>query len=137
MRRNISLVAVLAFITACSSGGAASEEIDITGNWQLVSGSADGQAIPLIDDSPVTLNITRTEVGGTSACNLYGGPFILDGSTISIGDLFSTMMACNPEDMAVESLYTAALPEVETVALEGGELVMSGPGIELRFAAAG
>ena len=134
MRRIILLTAIFA-ITACSS--ATADEIEITGNWQLVSGSVDGQAIPLIDGSPVTLNVTGTEIGGTSACNSYGGQFVLDGSSISIGDLFTTMMMCTPEVMDVEIPYTAALAEVDTVAVDGDQLVLTGPGIEMRVAPAG
>jgi heat shock protein HslJ len=132
MRRIILTIALFASVTGCAS--ATEDEIDITGNWQLVSGSVDGQAIPLIDGSPVTFNVTGTEIGGTSACNSYGGRFILDGSSISIGDLMTTLMMCTPDVMAVEIPYTAALQEVDTVAVDSGQLVMTGPGIELRFA---
>jgi heat shock protein HslJ len=134
MRRIILLIWMFAFVTACASP--AEDEIDITGNWQLSSGSVDGQAIPLIVGSPVTLNVTGTEIGGSSACNSYGGQFILDGSSISIGDLMSTLMMCTPDVMDVEIPYTAALPEVDTVALDGDQLVLTGPGIELRFSPA-
>lgn len=135
MRRIILLITLLALITACSAG--TDDEIDMTGNWRLVQGSVGGQAIPLIDGSPVTLNVTGTEIGGTSACNSYGSQFTLEGSTITIGDLVSTMMMCTPEVMDVEIPFTAALREVDTVAIEGEQLVMTGPGIELRFSPAG
>ena len=124
-------IALFALVTGCSS--ATTDEIDMTGNWQLVSGSVDGQDIPLIDGSPVSLKVTGTEIGGSSACNSYGGQFILDGSSISIGDLSTTLMMCTPDVMDVEIPYTAALSEVDTVALEGGQLVLTGPGIELTF----
>ena len=97
----------------------------------------DGAAIPLVEGSPVTLNITGTELGGTSACNSYGGQFVLDGASISVGDLMSTLMMCAPEAMAVEVPYMAALREVDTVAFDGDELVLTGPGIELRYSPAG
>ena len=134
MRRIILLMALFALVSACSS--AVQDEIDITGNWQLLSGSVDGQALPLINGSPVTLNVTGTEIGGTSACNSYGAPFILDDSSISIGDVMSTLMMCTPDVMAVEVPYTAALSKVETVAFDGDQLVMTGPGIELRYSPA-
>jgi heat shock protein HslJ len=135
MRRIYSLIIVVALVTACSA--ATGDELDLTGNWRLVSGSVDGQDIPLIDASPVTLNITGTEIGGTSACNSYGAQFTLDGSSIEIGDLVSTLMMCTPEVMDVEIPYTAALAEIDTVAIDGDQLVMTGSGIELRFAPAG
>lgn len=135
MRRIIFLIALFTSVTACSA--ATGDEIALTGNWQLVSGSVDGQSIPLIDASPVTLNVTGNEIGGTSACNSYGGQVTLDGPSIEIGDLVSTLMMCPPEVMDVEIPYTAALPEVATVAFDGDQLVMAGTGIELRFAPAG
>ena len=134
MRRIILAIALFAFVTACAS--ATEDEIDINGNWQLASGLVGGQAIPLIDGSPVTLNVTGTEIGGNSACNSYGGQFILDGSSIAIGDLMTTLMMCTPEVMDVEIPYTAALQEVDTVAIDSDQLVMTGPGIELRFSPA-
>ena len=135
MYRSLVLIALFTLGIACSS--ASPDDIDITGNWQLVSGSLDGQAIPSIDGNPVTFNVTGTQVGGTSGCNSYGGEMVLDGTSISIGDLTSTLMMCTPDVMEVEIPYTAALPVVETVALDGGQLVLTGPGVELRFAAAG
>ncbi|HKY48684.1 MAG TPA: META domain-containing protein [Acidimicrobiia bacterium] len=135
MRRITSLVILVAVVTACSA--ATGDEIDPTGNWRLVSGSVDAQDIPLIDASPVTLNITGTEIGGTSGCNSYGAQFTLDGSSIEIGDLVSTLMMCTPEVMDVEIPYTAALAEIDAVAIDGDQLVMTGSGIELRFAPAG
>ena len=82
-------------------GSAESGDLDVMGDWQLVSGSVDGQAIPLIEDSPVTLNLNGTEVGGTAGCNSYGAQLVLDGESISISDLTTTLMACAPEIMAV------------------------------------
>jgi len=137
MNRVSVLIVLFAVATACTSGEAVPEEIDITGGWQLLSGSVDGEAIPLVGGIPVTLNITGTELGGTSACNSYGGRLVLDGASISVGDLVSTLMMCAPEVMAVEVPYTAALREVDTVAFDGEELVMTGPGIELRYSGVG
>lgn len=137
MNRISLLIVLLAVATACASGEALPEEIDITGNWQLSSGSFDGEAIPLVEGSPVTLNVTGTELGGTSACNSYGAQFVLDGASIAVGDLVTTLMMCAPEAMAVEAPYTAALRAVDTVAFDGDELVLTGPGIELRYSAVG
>jgi heat shock protein HslJ len=139
MRRIVILTAVLVVLasTSACSAGSGGEEIDITGNWELLNGSVDGEAIPLLDTSPVTLNVTDDEIGGTSACNSYGARMVLDGAEISLSDLVSTLMMCTPEVMAVEIPYTAALAQVNAVTFDGDTLVMTGPGVELRFARAG
>jgi heat shock protein HslJ len=136
MRRILILTAFLALTSACSaeSGGAG---MDITGSWELVNGSVDGEAIPLIDSSPVTLDVTDIGIGGTSACNSYAADMVLDGAEISLGDLESTLMMCTPEVMAVEVPYTAALAQVNAVSFDGDTLVLTGPGVKLRFARAG
>jgi heat shock protein HslJ len=46
-----------------------------------------------------------------------------------------TAMGCEEPVMAAEAAYTAALTAVESIGGEGGELVLSGPNVELRFSA--
>ncbi|MGI9624098.1 MAG: META domain-containing protein, partial [Acidimicrobiales bacterium] len=72
-------------------------------------------------------------VRGTAACNGYGG-------TIVTGDvLFEgfevTEMACDPASaMTLESAYLQALSRVTDSEIQGAALVLTGPGVELRFA---
>lgn len=136
--RRFPLLAVALMLTACGSVGspspdASEDPFDPQGSWELISGSVDGAEIPLVDDHPITLTIEGTEIGGTAACNSYGGRLTVTDGRLEIRDLGMTAMACEEPLMAAEAAYTVALNSVESIGGEGGELVLSGPNVELRF----
>jgi heat shock protein HslJ len=105
--------------------------------WQLISGSADGVALVLVDGAPVTFRADQGDAGGRSACNSYGGPISITDVVVTIGpSLQMTEMACLEDGvMDLEAAYLAALPRVTTVARDGEELVLRGDAVELRFVA--
>ena len=135
-----ALLAAALMLTACGSVGSPSSDasedpFDPQGSWELISGSVDGAEIPIVDDNPITLTIEGAEIGGTAACNSYGGRLTVIDGRLEIRDLGMTAMGCEEPLMAAEAAYTAALAGVESIGGEGGELVLSGPNIELRFSA--
>ncbi len=92
----------------------------------------------LVRSHPVTIEFEEGKVTGTASCNGYGGAFEIDGSNISIGDLFLTEKACMPpETMVLESAFAAALASVNTISLDdstsGKTLHLTGPDTELQF----
>lgn len=119
-------------LSGCSllSGGASAS---LDGEWLLQASTNQGQAIPIVAGSKITLKIDGTQAGG-SACNHYGGTIQVSGSSITISALSMTEMACQEPLMAAESAYLAALPRVTTAARNGNSLVLTGPQVELRFA---
>jgi heat shock protein HslJ len=122
-------IAVVILLVACGGGGG--EDPDIVGNWSFVSGSLDGAAIDGADS--VTLTADPLSLGGTSACNQYGAGYTIAGTAIVIEDAVSTMMACEDPLMETERAYLDALGRVDTVEMDGVDLVLSGDGVELRF----
>ncbi len=135
MRSKAILVFSLALvIAACGEGGLTSDPIDLTGGWQLVSGTMEGTPVTPIATHPVTIEFDDGSVGGTSACNSYGGDYTVDRATITISEVFMTEMACSPEEvMSLESQYLGALGAVSAFAMDGSNLVLSGDGVELEF----
>lgn len=140
------LIAIAALLlTAC--GGAVDptaptiEGEDATGDpegpWVLVDSE------PTIDvpaDARVTLEVVADgdawQVGGTAACNSYGGRVVTDGNTWRSEGYGGTDMACEEPRMSAERAYLDALSEVDTWSRPGeDELVLTGPDVELRFAA--
>ena len=130
MRRSISIGALALLLTACLGSDFADS---VEGSWQLVSGTVEGTEVPILEANPITLVLDGDQASGIAACNSYSGPFTLDGSSIEIGNIAITEMACLDEGaMEAESLYMAGLISVDTVAMDDG-LTLTGPGVELVF----
>lgn len=128
----ISLVFLLAlFVATC--GGSSNGAEGIEGTWQMSEGTVGGEKVPLLESHPITITFDGDEVSGTAACNLYQGTFEVDGSSIDFDDLVMTEMACLPaETMEAEQLYARGLTMVRTVTVDG-DLVLTGPGVEMAF----
>ncbi len=135
------LVAVIAIVaTACASAGATPSQppvapVDANGDWRLTAGTVDGAAMPLDDRWPVTLTIDGSTVGGTAACNGYGGQIVVEGGEVRIGMLSMTEKGCEPEVMATEAAYGAALGRIRQATMDGEALLLAGDGVSLRFEA--
>jgi len=74
-------------------------------------------------------------VAGSTGCNRYTGPYRVDGSSLELGPLAVTLMACLPPRDAVERAYLATLERVAARRVESGELVLldASGGELLRF----
>jgi len=67
---------------------------------------------------------TDGRVSGSSGCNTYNGPFTVDGQSIKIGPVMSTMMACEAPAMQTEQLYLKALSNAAKWSIDGGNLFL-------------
>lgn len=131
----MATIAIIALaLSACGADLQRVSEIDLNRGWEFVSGRNEGGNIEPIATHPVTITFEDDRVGGTAACNGYGGTFNLDGAAISVTNLTQTEMACEPrETMDLESAYLAALADATIFGISEGQLVLSGPDVELRF----
>lgn len=107
--------------------------VDITGHWQMTSGTIDGVVLALVDDAPITLAVTGTQASGRAACNQYGGEIVVEDGRTRFSLTSMTAMACGAPVMAVEAALAAALPRVVDAAVDGDRLTLTGPGVELLF----
>jgi heat shock protein HslJ len=127
-RKAAVLLFVLGLVlTACGDDSSA----DVEGSWQLVSGSFDGDAIEPEAANPVTLEFDGEMASGHAGCNSFSGGYTQEGTSIEFGEIAITQMACPALDL--ETLYTAALSDVNTASVDGDELTLSGPDSELVF----
>lgn len=135
----ILLAAAVALVAGgCGEAPAGDGEPGATpyGAWQLVGGTGPEGPIEPLETHPVTLTIEEGQVGGTAACNSYGGAARIDGDRLEVTELAATEMACEPAAaMELERAYLLALQRADTIGREGEELVIRGPEVELRFAA--
>lgn len=145
MRSSWLLTALAGLVlTACAGAAGPIGTLDDGGRAASPAGSwvlADAQpAIGVPTDARITLTIepdgTAWQVGGTSACNSYGGTVVTDGDRWRGEGYGMTEMACEEPRMAAEQAYLDALLAVDTWARPSAdELVLTGPGVDLRFAA--
>ena len=134
MPRSMILIGLL--VTACASPGASPSQEgpgDPQGSWQLVAGASNGVDLPVPADHPITLILEPSSMGGTAACNIYGAEFSLSGEGIEIGDIEQTLRGCEEAVEAAETAYLSALRNVTRIGMDRDRLVLTGPGIELRF----
>lgn len=115
--------------TPVPAGDTAGAAVD--GAWDVVALQVDGRSIALLDDWPVTMSIDGDMIGGTAACNGYGGTVaigVTDGSFV-VGDLAQTEMACVDDGvMELESDFLAALARVDSYELGEGLVLTAGEG---------
>jgi len=129
-RRQFILLAGLGLLlAACTSTGGS-----IEGAWELDSGTFDGEPVPTVASHPITITLDQGSVGGTAACNGYGGTYVLSGDEIAFTEFASTQMACSPNQVMVsEQKYLTALFNVETAVVEDGQLILRGSHSELVY----
>lgn len=124
-------------LAACGGSGASSEPSpsagSVAGSWVLEAGTVDGNGMPILDDHRVTLVIEGSRIGGTAACNGYGGRVVTAPGGLRIDELGQTEMGCEEPAMALEAQFMNALGRVRQIVREGDELVIRGDDVELRF----
>src|SRR5438445_9833659 len=96
------------------------------GKWRLVSYNfMDKVAYPL-DKMEIILNIHLDgKLGGKSGCNVYGGSYSFDHGKLKIGDLISTMMACEEPSMQFEHLFSQTLQNATKFSLVDDKLTIT------------
>lgn len=91
---------------------------DIKWNLEKIESRADG-AVP--KGAFVKFGSKEKSVGGNSGCNVFGGDYKGSGNTLEMGNLMSTMMAC--ENLGgMDNLYLRELGRADKFAVEGDRL---------------
>ena len=113
----------IALLTAaCSSNGG---DMPTDHSWMLtgIAGPDGTMATPL---TIPTLAFEDGSASGNASCNQYFGPYEIDGSSITFGQLASTQMFCEePGVMDQEATYLAALTAVDNWSMDGETLTLS------------
>lgn len=93
-----------------------------------------------LPDTTVTFRIDETgKVGGKGPCNSYFSQAKVEGSSMTLGPVGATRMACSQDQMARETALFDALAKVAAFRIDGGRLILADrDGKEVvRLAAAG
>lgn len=92
---------------------------DLTGRWTLTT--LDGTAVAFT----ATLDLSDPgKLTGKAPCNSYFGKLRIKGDAFTPGPILATRMAC--DGLANENRYLQALQMVDTAALAGDRLTLTG-----------
>jgi heat shock protein HslJ len=96
-------------------------------NWQLLAYNNGRNAVQsvMIGTQPTAMFGADGQVSGSGGCNTFAGPYQSTATTLSIGPLISTRMACEQPVMDQETAYLAALERSTTYRFENGRLMLA------------
>jgi heat shock protein HslJ len=89
--------------------------------WKLIK--LPGLEIHKLDkDAFIQFTTENNRAFGSGGCNNMRGSYSVIKNTLKIGPMASTMMACTPEIMLVESAFSKALTETDNYIISGDSL---------------
>jgi heat shock protein HslJ len=65
--------------------------------------------IPVLPEAPVTVTLRDTRITGDASCNTFQGTMTVDGTTLRVHGLLTTMRACDRARMDQEREFLALL----------------------------
>jgi heat shock protein HslJ len=98
----------------------------LEGEW-LVTGYNNGKEAVVSPIEGTTLTAIFTpdgKVSGNAGCNTYNGEYTLDGTSLTVGPLATTMMACDQAIMDQETQFLTALQTPTSVETSGGMVTL-------------
>lgn len=126
-RLSLFFVAILLVATACApaakgTGG----ELAVPSKWKLESFGKAGSEAALVSGSSITLEFNADgQLSGNGGCNGYGGKYEIQGSSIKISEVVSTLMACADDAVTQqESQYFKALQSASGFEVTGDTLTI-------------
>jgi heat shock protein HslJ len=129
----IASLAALYLLSACGTSSNLPGGDPLNGTaWSLAS--IDGSA-PLTGTTQ-TAAFAAGKISGSGGCNSYGGSYSLDGSSIQIKDLVSTLIACTDPQGAMdqESAFLSGLGSAQSYELSTDKLqILTSDGKTLVF----
>jgi len=121
MKKLIVGLLALLILTACAGGSTAT----LKGQWRLVSyGSASSQT-PAMPDVDTSIEFLDGQLNGNVGCNGFGGEYEVDGDTIKLGPVMSTMMFCEGPVGDQELGTIAVFQESAKFVLDGDTLTIT------------
>jgi peptidoglycan/xylan/chitin deacetylase (PgdA/CDA1 family)/heat shock protein HslJ len=91
--------------------------------WKLDSYvNSQGEPADVLPGTEITIEFEDGQVNGSAGCNAYFAPYEIEGNSLTIGQIGSTMMACEPTVNEQETQYLAALESAASYQVTGDGL---------------
>jgi heat shock protein HslJ len=120
----IALIIIISIsITACGGGEPEVSITDITWQWaEMVETEPASQSLVPDPENYTLFLASDGSLGINADCNVGGGTYTLDGSSLTIELGPMTMAYCG--DQSLDQMYLGFLSNVESYAIENGQLVL-------------
>ena len=98
--------------------------------WAVQEMTVDGSSVEPLEGTVITATFENGTVAGIATCNNYFASYEIDGSSIAIGPIGTTLMACIgvPGSDVQESTYLTLLQNADEFDVDGDELTMKSDG---------
>jgi len=95
-------------------------------SWVVQEMTIDGASVSPIELATPVANFVDGTISGIAGCNNYSGPYTIDGGSITIGPLASTLKFCGETDgvMDQEVTYLTLLQSAESFSVSGDTLTL-------------
>lgn len=94
--------------------------------WRLLAYGPDGREIPTAPNAVTTLRIQNDTISGYAGCNTYTGKLSVDGESITVSEVASTLLSCiEPAVMAQEADFFRYLAAATRYTLSDGQLTLT------------
>lgn len=122
----LTLIALALVGSACSAFQPGAADLAIPSSWSLVSIGIPGSETPIVEGSSVTLEFNENnQLGGTAGCNSYGAQYTLQGNSLTVKEVVSTLMACADDlVMQQETQFLTSLQSATSIAFSGDNLTI-------------
>ncbi len=120
------LITLMLLTSACTSSQANGGELSVPSQWKLASFGKSGAETPVIEGSSITLEFEeKGQLGGSGGCNSYGASYEIQGNSLTIKDVTSTLMACMDAQVTQqEQQYFQALQSATGFEISGDNLTI-------------
>lgn len=125
----IALAATALALTACGGGGSSAggdPQSLIDTAYTVTTITVDGTDREVL--GPVEIAFTSDSISVATPCNGMSGPVTYSETTLTVGPLAQTMMACEPALMEQDQVIAEALAATPTWSLAGEKLTLTGGG---------
>ena len=112
--------------SACTPAQQGAVTLAVPSSWKLESFGVSGAETPVIPDSNITLEILNNgQIGGSGGCNSYSASYEIQGNTLAVKDLVSTLMACMENNVSEqETQFFDALKSASKFEISGDRLII-------------
>lgn len=121
----VSLVDGILTINTADGDLVFAEAVDVAleeTEWQLNAIAEENGVVSTQIDAEITVQFVDGSVTGFAGCNQFSGSYVLDGDAITIGELVSTLMACDEEHNQRETQFLTALAQTATYQIDRNSL---------------